>query len=255
MKNCVITIDIGNTSTSAGLVDIEKLTCIESYSFPSENVVEQIISTVKKIQVKYQSSNSFPVKVCTVIRYIQKDLHAALSAISNVGGITFVKYHENLPVKINYEDPDILGTDRIANLLYSLHKYPKEDIIIIDAGTAITIDMLSSNKEFAGGFILPGVTTQLNSLHENTSELPLIEDETGTGSFPPNSTHSAIVSGVCYGIGGGISSIIKKLRKKFPDNKRILTCGGTWRVIESFIDFEYLFIPEITLVGVGLYKE
>ena len=255
MNNCVITIDIGNTSTSVGLVDIQKLSCIKNYTFPSKNIIENIVRIIRQIQDNFHSLMPIPVKICTVIRPIQKDLKAALSSITTINRITFVKYHESLPVKINYDNPDILGTDRIANLLYSLKRYPKEDVIIIDAGTAITIDMLSSNREFIGGFILPGIITQLNSLHENTSELPQIEYGAHTGPFPPNSTQSAILNGVCYGIGGGISFIIEKLRKKFPDNKRILTCGGTWRAIERFVDFEYHFIPEITLIGVGLYEE
>ena len=255
MNNSVISIDIGNTNTSIGLVDIEKLSCIKNYTFPSKDIIENIVRIIRQIQDNFHSLMPIPVKICTVIRPIQKDLKAALSSITTIDRITFVKYHKNLPLKINYGNTNTLGTDRIANLLYSLIKYPKEDVIIIDAGTAITIDMLSSNKEFVGGFILPGIITQLNSLHENTSELPQIEYGAHTGPFPPNSTQSAILNGVCYGIGGGISFIIEKLRKKFPDNKRILTCGGTWRAIESFVDFEYLLIPDITLIGVGLYEE
>lgn len=255
MNNNVITVDIGNTNTSVGLVDIQKLSCIKSYTFPSKDIIENIVRIIKQIQNNFQSLKPFPVKICTVIRPIQKDLHATLSSTPDIDRIIFVKYHESLPVKISYGNPDTLGTDRIANLLYSLKRYPKEDVIIIDAGTAITIDMLSSNKEFIGGFILPGIITQLNSLHEDTSELPQIVYDENIGAFPPDSTQSAILNGVCYGIGGGVSFIIEKLRKKFPDNKRILTCGGTWKAIENFVDFEYLFIPEITLVGVGLYEE
>lgn len=255
MNKSVITINIGNTNTSVGLVDIEKLSCIKNYTFPSKDIIENIVRIIKQIQNNFQSLKPFPVKICTVIRSIQKDLHATLSSTPDIDRIIFVKYHESLPVKISYDNPDILGTDRIANLLYSLTKYPKENVIIIDAGTAITIDMISSNMEFVGGFILPGIITQLNSLYENTSELPLIKYDTITGSFPPNSTQSAIVSGVSYEIGGGVSFIIEKLRKKFPDTRRILTCGGTWRAIESFVDFEYLLIPDITLIGVGLYEE
>jgi type III pantothenate kinase len=247
--------DIGNTSTSVGLVDREKLVCIESCSFPSKNSVEQIVSAINKIQANYQGSTLYPVKICSVVRSVQSDLNTALSTISSSNSVSFVKYHEKLPVKISYDNPEILGADRIANLLYGVTKYPDENIIIIDAGTAITIDMISSDREFVGGFILPGITTQLNSLHTATSGLPLIEYDTITGSFPPNSTQSAILSGVCYEIGGGISFIIERLRKKFPDNKRIIACGGAWEAIRKFIDFEYRFIPEITLVGAGLYEK
>lgn len=255
MANNIIAIDIGNTNTSVSLVDTEKVLCKKSYTFHSNNVIENILNTFKQIQAEYPTPDLFTIKICTVIRSIQQDLDRALSNNSFIDKVFFVKYHKNLPVNIRYENPDTLGTDRIANLLYSLKKYRKENVIIIDAGTAITIDILSSEKEFVGGFILPGVMTQMNSLHENTSELPLVDYDADLVTFPPNSTQSAIVSGVYYEIAGGISFIIEQLRRKYPDNKRILACGGTWKAIGNFIDFEFNFIPEMTLIGVGLYEE
>lgn len=255
MANNIIAIDIGNTNTSVGLVDTEKLLCKKSYTFHSNNVIENILNTFKQIQGEYPTLDLFTIKICTVIRSIQQDLDRALSNSSYINKVFFVKYHKNLPVNIRYENPDTLGADRIANLLYSLKKYRKENVIIIDAGTAITIDILSSEKEFVGGFILPGVMTQMNSLHENTSELPLVDYDADLVTFPPSSTQSAIVSGVYYEIAGGISFIIEQLRRKYPDNKRILTCGGTWKAIGNFIDFEFDFIPETTLIGAGLYEE
>ena len=255
MAKNIIAIDIGNTNTSVGLVDTEKLFCKKSYTFNSDTVVEKVLNSIKQIQAEYPTVDLFAVKICTVIRSIQRDLERALSRISYIDMVSFVGYHKNLPIKIHYENPGTLGTDRIANLLYSFIKYQKENVIIIDAGTAITIDMLTSGKEFVGGFILPGVMTQLNSLHDNTSELPLVDSDTNLVSFPPNSTQSAILSGIYYEIAGGISFIIEQLRRKYPDNKRILTCGGTWKAIGNFIDVEFECIPEMTLIGAGLYEE
>ena len=255
MAKNIIAIDIGNTNTSVGLVDTENLSCKKSYTFHSNNIIEKILNSIKQLRSEYPTLDLFTVKICTVIRSIRQNLEGTLSRISYIDKVSFIGYHKNLPIKIHYENPGILGTDRIANLLYSFIKYKNENVIIIDAGTAITIDMLTSEKEFVGGFILPGVMTQLNSLHDNTSELPLVDYDKKLVSFPPNSTQSAILSGIYYEIAGGISFITEQLRKKYPDNKRILTCGGSWKTIDSFIDFKFEFIPEMTLLGVGIYEE
>ena len=132
MANNIIAIDIGNTNTSVGLVDTEKLLCKKSYTFHSNNVIENILNTFKQIQGEYPTLDLFTIKICTVIRSIQQDLDRALSNSSYINKVFFVKYHKNLPVNIRYENPDTLGADRIANLLYSLKKYRKENVIIID---------------------------------------------------------------------------------------------------------------------------
>lgn len=251
----LIAIDIGNTNTDLGLIDIQALTSINRYSLQSSINTESIIACIERIKTENRITGPLTIKLCSVEKSTRKNVVTAISSMSDNISISCVRYHKNLPLQINYKSPESLGADRIANSLYGLKKFPGENLIIIDTGTAVTIDLLFANGEFAGGFILPGTTAQLSSLHNNTSGLPYIECATSIGHFLPNSTQSGMISGVCYGVAGGISFIVKKLLKEFPDSSRILSCGGAWKTIENFIDFEYNFIPDLTLVGVGLFEE
>ncbi len=255
MEPLVCAVDIGNTNTTVGIIDCNRLTCSDSKTFPSKHCVKRIGPSVQQIVSKYTSTCSLPVKISTVIKPFQDDIKQSLSSLSNIGPIGLLSYHSNLPIRINYKKPQLLGTDRIANCLYSLKKYPHESLIIIGAGTAITIDLLSGSGEFMGGFILPGPEMQLNSLHSNTSELPTVQLQRRAIPFPPESTETAITGGVSYGTAGGISFIVQSFLKDYPEISRILSCGGAWNGVKELIDFNYEYMPEMTLVGIGLFEK
>lgn len=126
---------------------------------------------------------------------------------------------------------------------------------MIDAGTAVTLDYLSKDGVFSGGFILPGVNAQLRSLHSSTSVLPLITIKKSSLAFPATSTEECMLSGVVYGLAGSISSFMKQFKNICSEEITIVTCGGDWPVIESLVDFEYKYLPDCTLVGTALFTK
>ncbi len=115
------------------------------------------------------------------------------------------------PLKIDYATPQTLGRDRVAAAVGAASKYRGEDLMIVDFGTAITIDILSSDGIFEGGFISPGVSTRFRSLNEYTSSLPLCQPSNrvvGTAK----TTEDAIVGGVMNGIKYEIEGYIERYR-------------------------------------------
>lgn len=255
MDSLVCAVDIGNTNTAVGIVNRDDLTCLETRSLQSEQCIQNITNVVEQLTVTYRASNPLPIKICTVIRSVQDEIVQTLSSLSSIGPVSLVSYHKTLPVTINYEKPELLGTDRIANCLYCIKKYPETNCIIIDAGTAVTIDMLSSSHKFIGGFIFPGIDLQLNSLHYNTAELPNVPKSTDADLFPPQLTQSAMAQGALHSVAGGISLIIQKLQKQYPAYTNILTCGGGWKTVEDALNIDCEYIPEMTLIGIGLFEE
>ena len=103
MVKSIIAIDIGNSNTSIGLVDTEKLSCKSSYSFNSDNVIEKILNSINQIQAEFPTLDLFTIKICTVIRSIQQDLEKTLSKISFIEEVSSLRYHRDLPIKIHYE--------------------------------------------------------------------------------------------------------------------------------------------------------
>lgn len=151
--------------------------------------------------------------------------------------------------------PQTLGVDRIANCLYAYYRFPGEDVVIVDAGTAIKVDYLCKSGEFLGGCILPGISMQLRSLHRDTDKLPDLCHEHVSLQFPPQSTTEAICCGVYYGTAGSIQSIISRFSSHVCRCMKVIACGGDWPAIAACMQDQYLHIPETTLTGIGLFNE
>ncbi len=129
-----------------------------------------------------------------------------------------------LPIKNNYQTKSSLGYDRIADAVGAFSLFPGKNILIIDAGTAITIDLLTAKGEFYGGNISPGLDLRFRALHEFTKKLPLIEKKE---DFPimGRSTEDAILAGVLNGAVFELDGYIENLKKQYSDLAIILTGG------------------------------
>ena len=129
-----------------------------------------------------------------------------------------------LPVKILYKTPHTLGADRLAAIIGAQGEAPDKDILVIDAGSAITYDFLDAQGNYHGGDIAPGADMRLQSLHEHTNKLPRIAKD---GDTPPlgYDTETAIRSGVINGIVYEIEGHISELKKKYPTLLVFLTGG------------------------------
>ena len=132
-----------------------------------------------------------------------------------------------LPITINYETPETLGNDRIANVVAASVLYPNKNILIIDAGTCITIDFIDQNKEYQGGRISPGIEMRYKSLHKYTSNLPKLTIS-NTAQQIGKDTNSSIVSGVEKGVVAEIETIIDDFKNENEDLFVIVTGGDTF---------------------------
>jgi type III pantothenate kinase len=131
------------------------------------------------------------------------------------------------PITINYETPETLGNDRIANVVAASFLYPNKNILIIDAGTCITIDFIDQNKEYQGGRISPGIEMRYKSLHKYTSNLPKLTIS-NTAQQIGKDTNSSIVSGVEKGVVAEIETIIDDFKNENEDLFVIVTGGDTF---------------------------
>lgn len=254
MNPTVIAIDIGNTNTSIGLIDTINIRCHEKLVFPSHQKPEIFIDHIKNFISTIQNNKPHSIHICSVVPSFKTILPDIKNTFSKDYSISVLSHDTKLPFTINYDKPKSLGMDRIADFFYAYKKYPNNDCIIIDAGTAITIDLLITGGEFKGGFILPGPLTQLKSLYNNTSQLPLIKDIRRTDKlYPPQSTNNCIWDGVLYSLAGGIASIVNKLLTSASSDCRILACGGAWDEINKFREFDYIEVPDLTLIGIGVF--
>ena len=187
--------------------------------------------------------------ICSV-----KDLPEFLYDLMSVD-IPFVHILNNkskLPFINEYETPETLGPDRLASVAGAMLHYPGEEVLIIDAGTAITYDFISGEK-YKGGNISPGLTMRFRALHKFTHKLPL-ETVSGDFTFPGRNTADALRAGVITGVVYEINEYIRTFKKDHNKLKVILT-GGDSEFLKDRIRYRAGHMPDLVLDGLNYILE
>ena len=171
-----------------------------------------------------------------------------------LAGLTFpiLRFSHDTPVPITnrYRTPETLGSDRLAAVIGASSLKPGKDLLIIDAGTCITYEVIDARGNYWGGNIAPGMQMRLRALHEYTARLPLVEAE-GVVPGMGYDTETAIRSGVLRGMKYEIEGYIKSMRSKFPHLQVFLTGGNRINFDE---DIKNLVFTDKYIVPRGLNK-
>ena len=148
----------------------------------------------------------------------------------------FVLFDHNTPVPIvnKYETPQTLGQDRLAAAVGAKSLCPNENLLIIDAGSAITYDFVTSEGEYMGGNIAPGLKMRFTMLHRMTKKLPLVEaEEKELIPLFGKNTRDAIAAGVIRGVAYEVKGYMRTLHEKMPHFRTYLTGGHASYVLNN----------------------
>jgi type III pantothenate kinase len=154
-----------------------------------------------------------------------------------------------LPITILYSTPTTLGVDRIAGVCGARQLFPKDDCLVIDAGTCITYDFLDAAGNYHGGSISPGMIIRFKSVHTFTAKLPLV-NPIEQPELVGHSTETSIQSGVIYGVTAEIEGIIDRYQKKYP-HLRVILCGGDAPFFENKLKASIFASPDLVLLGLN----
>lgn len=132
------------------------------------------------------------------------------------------------PIKNKYKTPKTLGLDRLAGVIGASQMYPNKDVLVVDAGTAITFDFISKDKEYLGGTISPGLQMRFKALNILTSKLPIVDKKKYSNSLQGTTTEESIANGVVSGMIFEIEGYINEYKDKYPGLKTILTGGDAF---------------------------
>ena len=155
-----------------------------------------------------------------------------------------------MPIGIKYHTPHTLGCDRLAAAVGAANEMPARNLLVIDAGSAITIDFVDKKGNFCGGNIAPGVKMRLKALHEYTARLPYVEKDGDTPMLGYD-TETAIRSGVIRGICHEIDGYINEFRENYGDVFVFLTGGDEKTLINNI---KNRIFADKFLVAKGLNK-
>jgi len=130
----------------------------------------------------------------------------------------------SVPIGNAYLTPETLGRDRLAAAVGATVLYPGENVLIVDFGTAVTIDLVTADNTFRGGCISPGMKTRFRALHDYTACLPLC-GPTESGELQGLTTEEAIRLGVMNSLTFEIEGYMARMEKKIDDLCVIFTGG------------------------------
>lgn len=205
-------IDVGNSFVKLAVFKDGKI---------KHNEVVEIKDMLKRINFIKQKFNSIKSAIISSVGKLNKK---DINAIDKYFNLTVLNFKTKLPFKNLYETPNTLGVDRIALVSASVNQFPCNNALIIDAGTCITYDFVTSENEYLGGAISPGLRMRYKALNNLTANLPLLDTEI-PDDIIGGSTKSSIHSGVVNGVLKEMDGIIEAYAEKYSDLTVILTGG------------------------------
>ena len=155
-----------------------------------------------------------------------------------------------LPIKNLYRTPETLGKDRIAAAVGGFDLYPDTNLLIIDAGTAITCDLLDEKGNYLGGNITPGIEMRFKALNHFTGKLPLVKQQPFEKLFG-TTTEEAIVAGVQNGVVFEVDRTIDVF-KEFYKNLKVIITGGNADFFDNKL--KNSFFVHFNLIALGLNR-
>lgn len=231
---------------------------------------KQLLLKFRHATIRTITSDQIGVFLKTVLRENEIDAnqidHIAISSVvpplNHSLGSACIKYFKLEPfwiqagiktgLKIKAKHPNEVGSDLIATAIASVDKYPNQNIIVIDFGTATTFVPISKEKEFLGAVIQAGIRTSMQALQSNTEQLPTVEIVKPVTTLG-RETVTCIQSGLYHGQLGAAKQIIADLKQEvFPDSDVIIIGTGGFAVL---FEQEQLFSsiePDLVLQGVRL---
>jgi type III pantothenate kinase len=161
----------------------------------------------------------------------------------------------DLPLDVSLPRPDMVGIDRLLNAVAVNRLRPADrPAIVVDLGTAITVDLISAEGAFLGGTIFPGVGTSARAMHEFTDLLPLVDMQALT--TPPTvlgtATLEALSAGLYWGAIGAVRELVARLAALTPIAPLVLLTGGAAPSVAGPLADVAELSPHLTLTGVAL---
>jgi len=152
-------------------------------------------------------------------------------------------------LNIKYKNPNEVGADRIANAIGAVNAFPNKNLIIIDMGTATTLDAITKNRDYLGGVILPGMRLGMESLRTNTAKLMEVDIETPS-TYIGRTTRESIQAGLYFGQLGALKEIINGIKVEIFEGESalIIGTGGFSQLFKEKSLFDVI-LPDLVLQG------
>jgi type III pantothenate kinase len=242
----LIAISVGNSRTQLGRFEQGRL--VESVRMENAelaDLVQRIVGWWRELKDRGDAS--------ILMASVADDVAGRIaSAVEDQLGEEVYRIGDDLPVPIGRRlDPEtITGVDRLLNAAAAFDVL-KQACIVVDAGTAVTVDFVDGEGTFHGGAIAPGGRMQLRSLHDCTSALPEIEFHAPEDEPFGRSTGQAMLQGVYHGIRGLVWRLVEQYASAYGAFPPVVATGGDAEMLFKDDEIVDRIIPDLTLMGIA----
>lgn len=249
-------LDVGNSHILGGIFKEQKLLQTFRHDTKQASSSDQIGLFIKSVlrENKINPEEIKQIAFCSVVPALDYTLRAA--CIKYFGITPFVlQPGAKTGLKIKYHNPVEVGADRIANAIAAAHQFPKKALIIVDFGTATTCCAITSQLEYWGGAILPGMRLAMEALQHNTAKLFPVEIVQPSAAIG-RSTKESLQSGLYYMQLGAVKELVTQFSKElFKDEKPILIATGGFSHLFSKEQLFHAIVPDLVLRGLKIALE
>jgi len=245
----LLAIDIGNTSIHAGLFDRGRLR--RAFSLPTA-----LVRRPGRLRARLAggAGRLHEAIVCSVVPWATPRMVRALRA-AGCPRVRIVGHGLRVPLKNRYRYPKEVGQDRLVGAYAAWREFggnrergTGRDCIVVDLGTAITIDIVTRKGEYLGGVIAPGIDISLEALATRTALLPRVVLKT-----PPEplgrDTANSIRSGLLYGCAALCDGLVERLRARYAPKAIVVATGGSCRLVSRHTRTLERLRPNLVLQG------
>lgn len=237
----LLAIDIGNTNINFGIFRSGRI--IKRFFIPTKGY------NPRSIKNKLDKADINDVIVCSVVPAATQKLKTALNRLLKKRPIIIGK-DIKVPLKNLYRKPREVGQDRLVNAFAGITLYGAP-LIAVDFGTAVTFDIVSADKAYLGGMILPGLKVSLDCLAKRTALLPQIRLKK-PGEFIGRDTKSSMLSGIVYGFASLTDALVARIKDKTGPRAKVIGTGGDIGLIGRYCKQLDKIDRDLTLKGLNL---
>lgn len=246
----ILTLDVGNSQIFGGVFEDDRLTI--RFRKPSRAATSSDeLGLFLRAVLRENGGDPSHVRQVALCSVAPETVYSLRSCCRKYFGVEpfILKAGVKTGLKIRYRNPLEVGPDRIANAIAATHLHPGRNAIIVDFGTATTLDVVTAEREYLGGVILPGLRIQMESLEKNTARLPNVEI-VPRAELVGRSTVECIQSGLYHGNRAAISGLTREIREQvFPQQPVVvIATGGFSRLFEQEPLFDEV-VSDLVLVG------
>lgn len=242
----LLVLNVGNTRVAVGVFQAGDLTDVQRIDLTD---AAQIGSVVRELWSTVARKDNAAVAAASVNPAAAELLEHEVARVTG-RKVEWVGKDIDLPVRVLTDPPEETGVDRIVTLAAAYEQMQKA-CVVVDAGTAITVNCCNDKGDFLGGAIAPGVAMQLEALHEKTSKLPQVDLAVPQGVFG-RSTKEAIRHGVYHGIRGLVKELVENFATELGSWPEIVATGGDAAKLFENWELIHAISPDLTLYGIAL---